>query len=396
MKKLIFKKFTKDLTYFFLLVSISITLIVWVIQAVNFLDIVTEDGHGFRIYFLYTLLTIPKIFSKILPFIYFISVFYIIQKYENNNELIIFWSIGIKKIDFINILTRFSIIYLIIQLFLTTYFVPKTLDQARSFIRSSNVDLFSSIVKEKKFIDTVKDLTIFVEERKGENLKNIFLKENLGGEKNQIIISKNGKIVDKNKQSVLVLFDGKVINNDKEKTNSFDFSESEINLSKFSTKTTTHPKLQEISTNNIILCISLLKNSLIKKNKILKNTSRGRWDDLRKNAKKTNLTNCTMKNLDLSYQEIFKRFVLPFYVPVLSLIACLIIIKSKDDFKFSKYKILLFIFGVITIIVSELSTKYFGSNFSKNAALISFPIALFTFVYFYLIKKFSIPLMSKK
>jgi len=383
MKKLIFKKFTKDLTYFFLLVSVSITLIVWVIQAVNFLDIVTEDGHGFKIYFLYTLLTMPKIFSKILPFIYFLSVFYMIQKYENNNELIIFWTIGIKKIDFINILTKFSIIYLIIQLLLTIYVVPKTLDQARDYIRSSNVELFSSIVKEKKFVDTVKNLTIFVEQRKGDNLKNIFLKEKLGKEKNQIIVAKKGKIVDRKNQSVLVLFDGKVINNDKEKTNSFDFSESEINLSKFSTKTTTHPKLQEISTNKIVACIDLLRNA-------------EGSEELKIASEANKLTNCNLRNLDPSYQEIFKRFVLPFYVPVLSLIACLIIIRSKDDYKFSKYKLFLFVFGVVAIIMSELSIKYFGSNFSKNAILISFPILLFTFIYFYFIKKFSIPLSDKK
>ena len=109
MKKLIFKKFGKDIFQFFLLVSISISLIVWVIQAVNFLDIIAEDGHGFRVYFLYTLLSLPKIFSKILPFVYFVSIFYIILKYENNNELIIFWTIGIKKIDFVNILLIFSI-----------------------------------------------------------------------------------------------------------------------------------------------------------------------------------------------------------------------------------------------------------------------------------------------
>ena len=162
MKKLIFKKFAKDVFLFFVLVSISISLIVWVIQAVNFLDIVTEDGHGFKVYFFYTLLTIPKIFSKILPFIYFISLFYIILKYENNNELIIFWSIGIKKIDFVKVLLKFSMFYLILQLFLTIYIVPTSLDKARSYIRGSNVDLFSSLVQQKKFIDTVQNLTIFV------------------------------------------------------------------------------------------------------------------------------------------------------------------------------------------------------------------------------------------
>ena len=99
MKKLIFKKFLKDLTSFLLLVSLSIGLIVWVVQAVNFLDFVSEDGHSFKVYFFYTLLNLPKIFSRILPFIFFISLFYMIIKYENNNELIIFWTVGIKKID---------------------------------------------------------------------------------------------------------------------------------------------------------------------------------------------------------------------------------------------------------------------------------------------------------
>ena len=195
MKKLIFRKFAKDVFQFFLLVSISFSLIVWVIQAVNFLDIIIEDGHGFSVYFLYTLLSLPKIFSKILPFIYFVSLFYIILKYENDNELIIFWSIGIKKIEFINVLLKFSIFYLILQLLLTTYIVPITLDKARSYIRTSNVDLFSSIVQEKKFIDAVKNLTIFVEEKNNNgDLKNIFLKEKIGENEYQTIIAKEGKI----------------------------------------------------------------------------------------------------------------------------------------------------------------------------------------------------------
>ena len=56
-KKLIFEKFFKDILNFFLLMLGSVSLIVWVIQAVNFLDFVTEDGHGLSIYFKYTITT---------------------------------------------------------------------------------------------------------------------------------------------------------------------------------------------------------------------------------------------------------------------------------------------------------------------------------------------------
>ena len=120
MKKLIFRKILKDILYFFLLVSLSVTLIVWVIQAVNFLDIVSEDGHGLEIYFKYTLLNFPKIFSRTLIFIFFLSVFYTILKYENNNELIVFWSNGITKRNFINVIIVFSLLFMITQILFTT------------------------------------------------------------------------------------------------------------------------------------------------------------------------------------------------------------------------------------------------------------------------------------
>ncbi|MBC8308650.1 MAG: LptF/LptG family permease [Pelagibacterales bacterium] len=379
MKKLIFKKFAKDVFQFFLLVSISISLIVWVIQAVNFLDIVTEDGHGFKVYFLYTLLSLPKIFSKILPFIYFISLFYIILKYENENELIIFWTIGIKKIEFVNVLLKFSIFYLILQLLFTTYIVPTTLDKARSYIRGSNVDLFSSIIQEKKFIDVVKDLTIFVEEKNiNGDLKNIFLKEKIGENEYQTIIAKEGKIKKYDIKTTLLLFDGKIINNNNKKINSFEFSKTEINLSKFTTKTTTHPKIQEIGTYDVLACIVRLKNF---NNAYISNIF----------ITNKKLNNCIAENLNDTFQEIFKRLISPFYLLTLSLIACLIIIKSKDDYEYFKHKFGLFILGIITIIISEISIKYSSTNTIQNIHIYSLPILFLVIFYLYIKLKLKKP-----
>ena len=108
MKKLIFKKLLFDITVFFLISSVTLGLIVWVIQAVNYMDFITEDGHSLGIYFKYTLLSLPKILSRILPFILFISVFYNLIKLENNNELLVYWTYGISKLKFINILSFFT------------------------------------------------------------------------------------------------------------------------------------------------------------------------------------------------------------------------------------------------------------------------------------------------
>ena len=135
---------------------------------------VYEVDRYFKVYFYYTLLNLPKIFSRILPFIFFISLFYMIIKYENNNELIIFWTIGIKKIDFTKVMIGYSLLYILIQISLSAYLVPKSQDLARSFIRSSNVDFFPSLIKAGKFIDTVSGLTIFIESENSKSDSDIF------------------------------------------------------------------------------------------------------------------------------------------------------------------------------------------------------------------------------
>ena len=60
MEKIIFKKFIKDISLFFFILIISVAIIVWIIQAVNFLDLISEDGHSLKVYFSYTLILFAK------------------------------------------------------------------------------------------------------------------------------------------------------------------------------------------------------------------------------------------------------------------------------------------------------------------------------------------------
>ena len=150
MKKIIYRKLALDYTSFFLLILFTISVIIWVLQAVNYLDFVTEDGHGFLVYFNYTLLSFPKILSKIFPFAVFLAFTYIILKYENKNELVIFWNFGVKKIDFINFFIKLSFGFVLISILLNALITPYMQDKARSFIRSSDLDFFRKYIKTKK------------------------------------------------------------------------------------------------------------------------------------------------------------------------------------------------------------------------------------------------------
>ena len=373
MKKLIFRKFLLDLFLSFCVLIISLSVIVWVIQAVNYLDFISEDGHGFKVYFLYTLFNFPKILSKLFLISFYISLFYIIIKYENDNELSIYWSVGISKINFINKVLKFSILLLIFQIFLTSYVSPKSQNMSKSFIRMSNIDFFPSLIKEKKFIDTLSNLTIYVDEQ-SENkkqLKKILIKDQKKDvNEYQIIVASEGEIVTNNNVNYLILKKGEIFssNNNKNFSN-FKFENFEFNLSNFSSKTMVIPKIQENKSSNIVKCY--INNSSINKKFYID------YNELR----------CDEGSKKDIVQEIFKRFYHPFFILILCLIACLQIINNNFNKYYSIYKIIIFIFGFITLFISEILIKFTGNNLTQDIFILLFPIIIFLPIYFFVLKK---------
>ena len=163
MKKILFRKILFDYLIFFTLALVGTSVIIWIFQAVNFLDLMVEDGRGYLIYINYTLLNFPKIISKILPFVLFFSLTYVLATYELKNEMMIFWNIGVTKIKMINFFLKFSILCFIVQIFLTTIIIPLTQNISRDLIKTSEVNFFESFIKPKKFNDNIKGLTIYAD-----------------------------------------------------------------------------------------------------------------------------------------------------------------------------------------------------------------------------------------
>ena len=372
MKKIVYKKISKDCVNFFLLVIFTISIIIWVLQAVNYLDFVIEDGHGFLVYFKYTLLSFPKIISRIFPFAIFLAFSYILLKYENKNELVIFWNFGIKKINFINFFIKFSLWFVLVSLLLNAVITPFTQDKARSFIRSSNLDFFESILKPKKFIGVIGNLTIYFDEKnKNGELINIFLNEKTDANNSLTTFAKTATINIKSNTKILTLYDGRSINVINGKISEFEFSKTDYNISKFSSNTIMHQKTQEVTTIDLIRC-SLFFKDLIKNKNILK------------------INNCISSNLENIYKELYSRLIKPLYVTFLISIALLFILKSKSDhtFNINKYKIYLFAF--LFIIFLESSSKFISANMIQNLFLSILPIFFTLFIYLYFLMKLKV------
>ena len=301
MKKLLFRKLLLDYMSFFIIALLSSSIVIWVFQAVNYLDIMIEDGRDYTVYINYSLLNFPKILNKLFPFVLFFSLFHITIKYENNNELIIFWTFGITKLELINFIFKFSIILMLIQISLSSLVIPKSQDMARSFLRTSTVNFFGNFIKAQRFNDTIKNVTIYSEKKDNEgNLYNLYLKKEISENNFQITYAKKGEFTQYNNIPVLVLYNGATITSKNNNITNFSFSKSDFPLNNLESNTTTYTKTQELTSLDLIRCARYLYQEQKEKKSYIKNCSR------------TNLVNIN--------KEIYKRLIIPFYIPLLALL----------------------------------------------------------------------------
>ena len=372
MKKIIFRKLLLDYLRFFLIALISTSIVIWVFQAVNFLDIMIEDGRDYLVYINYSLLNFPKILTKLIPFVFFFSLFYVTIKYEVDNELLLFWNFGVNKLEVVNFIFKFSLILLLIQLLLASIVVPESQNQARSFLRTSNINFFGNFIKPQKFNDTIKGVTIYSESKDEKNFFNLYIKKEIGEDDFQITYARKGIFKDNNGVPILVLYDGETIRENKDEITKFSFSKSDFSLKNLTTNTITFKKTQEISTYNLLNCIFGIYK--IKINNTLFDTKK--------------IQNCLPQNLSNIFKEIYKRLILPLYIPLLSIIPFILLISSKENLSYSRFKLLTFIVGLSVIILSETTIRLISKFFLNNIAIAVIPIIILTIIYMIFIIKF--------
>jgi lipopolysaccharide export system permease protein len=371
MKKIIYRKLLLDYMSFFLIALFSSGIVIWVFQAVNFLDIMIEDGRSYSVYISYSLLNFPKILNKLFPFVLFFSLFYVTIKYEANNELIIFWNFGENKIQLVNFVFKFSCILMLFQLILSSIAVPKSQDLARSFLRESSVNFYENFIKAKRFNDTLKKITIYSEKKDAEgNLYNLYLKKEIDQNNFQITYAKKGFFKEIKNMPILVLFDGETITGKNNKITNISFSKSDFPINNTeSSSFVTQQKTQELTSLNLFKCA----NFLISK----------------KNKTDPKIVNCSTRNSNNIFKELYKRFIIPLYILILSLVPLLLIILSKEDSRYSKLKLITFLIGLFFIIFSETTIRLISDSLIRNIVISLLPILFIITLYLIFLNKFN-------
>ncbi len=249
----------REISSSFLFILIIITSIGWLTQALRHLDLFTSENITTYDYLIYIILLLPKIFSITISIAAFISIIFTLNRMRGDSELIVFWSAGKSNR---NILLKpiliFTSLLFILQLCLTIFIIPTTSLEIRNKItdiRSGGVDY--GVLKERKFISPVKNLTIFIQDIDRENFSGLLIQDDKNQDKPVTYIAEKGKFKKIEGKSYLVLFNGFMQNLNKKdrKISEVQFESYELDLTPFYEKGVKDIYSEERSSKELILKI---------------------------------------------------------------------------------------------------------------------------------------------
>jgi len=363
----IYQNFIIEIIKTLLIILLSLSLIAFTVRAVNFLDLIVENGYNISTYFQYSLLNIFGVAPKFIPLSFLIAILIFIHKHKDDSEFIILWTSGVKKIQLVNILVLTSAIVSILYLLFSTTITPFALHKSRQILSNDNFNSFLPTIRTQQFSDSFKGFTFIVEKKQNNSMQNIFLHDkgnnlkNLSSnitETNETTVTAENGILEENK---MFLFNGQIISGKKNSESEIiKFEQLTIDLSNLTTTTIKKPKVQETSTVKLLGCIFF------------------------NDYEESRFCNQEFKKEILPVLN--RRMVIPFYLPVISLICALLLVKSQ---KIYLNKISIFIYSFSILIFTELALRYTGINLAMLIIYISLPFIFFIFLYFILILSFS-------
>ena len=363
----IYQNFIVEIIRTLLIILLGLSLIALTVRAVNFLDLIVENGYNVSTYFKYSFLNIFGVAPKFIPLSFLLALLIFIHRHKDDSEFVILWTSGVKKIQLVNIIFLTSLIVSVFYLIFSTYITPLALNKSRQMLSNSEFNSFLPTIRTQQFSDSFKGFTFIVEKKQDNKLQNIFLHDkgdnlkNLSSNTSEIsettITAENGLLEEKK----MYLFNGQIISSKKNTENEIiKFEQLTIDLSNLVTTTIKKPKIQETQTLKLLECV----------------------------FKDTNQTTriCNEEFSKEILPVLNRRMITPFYIPVISLICALLLIKTK---KFYLNKISVFLYGFSLLLFTELAIRYTGISFIISTIYIVLPFLSFLILYFFLVFQFS-------
>ncbi len=234
--------------------TLSLTAVVWVVKALQGVDLITTKGQSVFLYLYMTTLGVPTLISVILPIGLLLGIMNCINGMNNDSELVVINASGASQAVILRPLLVLCLIVAIAVMSIALYFGPSALATLRIFVTQVRSDLVSVIVKEGEFNKIGRKITFHIAERgAGGVLKGVFVLDERNAKEKFTYLAREGRIHKQDGNAFLLLSEGEIHRAERKNQNIsiIKFNSYAFDLSSFSGNKKGASSLEELPTSEL-------------------------------------------------------------------------------------------------------------------------------------------------
>lgn len=177
-------------------ITLTLTSIIWLTQALRLLDRFVGAGLGFGDYMWLTGLLLPSLLAIVVPIAAFCATLYAYHRLTSDSELVVLWSAGCSRLALARpALTLAAGITALVYL-LVLFLVPLSASTFRTAQYEFRTALTSLVIHEGEFNTPVAGLTVYVRERSASGeLRGILVHDNRDTARPVTMMAERGALV---------------------------------------------------------------------------------------------------------------------------------------------------------------------------------------------------------
>ena len=166
-----------------LIITASLTSIIWLTRALRFIDFIVNRGLSLGDFLYITALLLPSLLMILLPVALFIAVIYTYHKLNIESELVVLKAAGLSNVQLARPVMLVAVGVMLVAFLISLYVLPtanRRFNDMLTFIRDNYA---SVLLQEEVFNTPVDGLTVFIRERDDTgNLQGILVHDNRAGQ----------------------------------------------------------------------------------------------------------------------------------------------------------------------------------------------------------------------
>lgn len=194
-----------------LVVLFSLAGVVWIVQALGKIDVVTSQGQTLIAYFMITTLVIPMLFLAVIPVALLLATVFTINVLNGNSELVVINASGASN----RLVTKpFLVLALLCSLFtgfVGHFVISWSLTQLKIYTTELKADLVTVILREGEFNEVEDGFVFHVAKRLPDGrLSGILISDDRADDRSLLYVAREGIVERSRGQAILYLSEGEI------------------------------------------------------------------------------------------------------------------------------------------------------------------------------------------